>query len=54
MMIDAALEDLPGVKEATTSYAKQVVDVIYDDQQITEQQLIAAVREAGYHVVMTD
>ncbi len=54
MTIDGALEDLPGVKEATTSYAKQVVDVHYDDKQVTEQQLITAVREAGYQVVQTD
>lgn len=54
MTIDGALEDLPGVKSASTSYAKQVVDVHYDDKQITEQQLIEAVRDAGYRVVQTD
>lgn len=48
MTIDGALEDLPGVHEASTSYAKQVVEVIYDDQKVTEEQLIEAVHQAGY------
>lgn len=51
MTIDGALEDLPGVKSASTSYAKQVVDVSYDDKQVTEQQMIEAVRKVGYEVV---
>lgn len=48
MTIDGALEDLPGVKTASTSYAKQLVDVVYDGNQVTEQELIEAVCEAGY------
>ena len=53
MTIDGALEDLPGVQSASTSYAKQVVDVSYDDKKVTEQQMIEAVRKAGYQVVET-
>jgi Cu+-exporting ATPase len=46
--VDGALEDLPGVKSASTSYARQMVDVEYDERQVTEAQLIAAVEQAGY------
>jgi copper chaperone CopZ len=54
MTIDGALEDLSGVKSASTSYAKAVVDIHYDEKQVTEQQLIEAVRRAGYQVVQTN
>ena len=37
MTVDGALEDLAGVKSASTSYAKQVVDVVYDETKVTEK-----------------
>ncbi len=48
MTIDGALEDLPGVRSANTNYARQVVDVDYDERIVSEAQLIAAVAAAGY------
>lgn len=50
MTIDGALEDLAGVKSATTHYAKQVVEVEYDQEKISEAQIVAAVEKAGYRV----
>lgn len=51
MTVDGALEDLPGVKSASTNYARQTTDVEYDEQKVTEAQLIAAVEQAGYQAV---
>lgn len=48
MTIDGALEDLPGVKSATTSYARQEVKVEWDENQLSTQAIINAVQEAGY------
>ncbi len=48
MTVDGALEDLPGVKSASTSYARQTAEVEYDEQKVTEAQLIAAIEQAGY------
>jgi copper chaperone CopZ len=48
MTVDEALEALTGVKSASTSYAKQVVEIVYNDQQVTEEQLVEAVSKAGY------
>ena len=48
MTVDGALEDLAGVKSASTSYAKQVVEVVYDETKVTEKKLIEAVQKAGY------
>ena len=51
MTIDGALEDTPGVKAATTYYARQVVDVEYDDREVTEEQILATIQDAGYTVL---
>lgn len=51
MTIDGALEDVAGVRSADTSYAKQVVDVAYDEQKVSLDQIISAIRDAGYQVV---
>ncbi|MHB8626429.1 MAG: heavy-metal-associated domain-containing protein [Aggregatilineales bacterium] len=48
MTIDGAVEDLPGVKSATTNYARQVAEVEYDEQKVTEAQIVAAIQAAGY------
>ncbi len=48
MTIDGALEDLPGVKSASTSYARQIADVDYDERKVGEAQIIAAIQAAGY------
>lgn len=48
MTIDGAVEDLPGVKSATTNYARQNAEVEYDEAKVTEAQIIAAIQEAGY------
>ena len=50
MTIEGALEDLPGVTAANANYAKQIADVEYDESKVTEQQMIAAIQQAGYSV----
>lgn len=53
MTIDGALEDLPGVKSASANYARQIVDVEYDETRLTEAQIIAAVEQAGYKAAVS-
>jgi len=48
MTVDGALEDLSGVKSASTNYAKQFADVEYDERKITEAHIVKAIKEAGY------
>jgi copper chaperone CopZ len=50
MLIDGAVEDIPGVKSANTNYARQVVDVEYDENRVSETEIVAAIKEAGYSV----
>lgn len=48
MTIDGALEDMQGIQAATTHYARQVVDVEYDDRKVTDEQILATIQDAGY------
>lgn len=48
MSIDGELEDVPGVKRAKTSYAKQAAEVEYDPAVASVDAMIQAVSAAGY------
>jgi len=48
MTVDGAVEDLTGVRSATTNYARQVAEIEYDEKKVTEAQIIAAIQTAGY------
>lgn len=50
MTIDDALEELDGVRSASTHYARQSVDVEYDEQQITLDEIAQAIIAAGYRL----
>lgn len=50
MSIDWELEDVDGVIEAKTSYAKARTEVRYDPDKVSEADLVAAVERAGYGV----
>lgn len=48
MAIEGALEDLEGIRSANVHYARQTMVVEYDDQKVSDAEIIAAVQEAGY------
>ena len=50
MSVDWALEDLPGVKEAKTSYAKGFTEVAFDPARVDETAITAAITAEGYTV----
>lgn len=47
-----ALESVPGVKQATVSFADKAAIVIYDDAQADASVLAAASRSAGFPAVV--
>jgi copper chaperone CopZ len=51
MSIDGALEDLPGVFNATTQYAQGKTTVEYDPAQLSSAELKAEIIKAGYTVI---
>ena len=48
MSIDMDLEDLKGVKEASTNYAKQVSEVEFDEDVVKVEDLIKSIKKTGY------
>lgn len=48
MAIDMDLEDLAGVGEAKTNYARSLTQVEYDPAKVTLAQILATIRETGY------
>jgi copper chaperone CopZ len=52
MNIDMDLEDLDGVKESITNYAKQVSEVEYDEEEVKVEDLIKSIEKTGYKAVL--
>lgn len=48
MNIDFDLEDITGVKEAKTSYAKQETEIEYDCKKVSDEQIIVQIQKTGY------
>lgn len=51
MIIDDVLEELEGVKSAKTSFAKEQVEVEFDESATSLDNLKKTVESAGYTVV---
>lgn len=51
MVIDMDLEDLPGVCNCKTSYAKAETEVEYDPEKVTEEQILQTIKKSGYEAV---
>ncbi len=48
MSIDMDLEELEGISESRTSYAKQETEVEFDQDILDIQKVIAAIEKTGY------
>jgi copper chaperone CopZ len=48
MDIDGTLEDTEGVLEANTNYARQVLTVSFNDEQMTKEKIVSIVSSLGY------
>ena len=51
MKLESLEDSLEGVREINASYHKLEMDVEYDESRLTDEQIIAAVREKGYTAV---
>lgn len=50
-LIDLDLEDLNGIRLAKTDYAKSELSVEYDQNLVSETEIIASIKKSGYSVV---
>ena len=48
MSIDFDLEDLDGVKKANTNYAKQEVEVEFDEDKVNLEDVVKTIENTGY------
>lgn len=48
MTIDWQLEDLDGIVEAKTNYARGRTEVVYDASRVSDADILAAITEAGF------
>ena len=48
MNIDFDLEDLDGVTESKTSFARQKSEITYDVMKVSEEDIIKTVKQTGY------
>jgi len=48
MNIDFELEDIPGVKTAKTSYAKQECEVVFDEELVSIDIIRRTIEKTGY------
>ena len=53
MKLESIEDDLPGIKEINASYHKQQMTVEFDEAQVSEAQILAAVAKKGYHAETT-
>ena len=52
MNIEGIEDELPGIKQVSASYQKGQMVVEYDEEQVSEAQILLAVRERGYQAFL--
>ncbi len=48
MRVESIEDVLPGILEASASYRKQELVVEFDEEKITEEEILTALRKLGY------
>ena len=48
MKLEGIEDELPGIQEINASYHKQQMTVVFDESQVSEEQIVAAVTKKGY------
>jgi copper chaperone CopZ len=51
MKIESIEDDLPGIKEVNASYVKQQIIVEYDENAVSVDEIITAIKKMGYQAV---
>lgn len=50
MRLEGIEEELPGIKNISASYQKQIMSIEYDESLVNEDQIISAIMSLGYHL----
>jgi copper chaperone CopZ len=54
LLIDEELEELAGVAEAKTSYARERTEVVFDETQVALPALLEAIVALGYRAAPSE
>lgn len=54
LSIDMDLEDLDGIKNVRTSYAKAETEVEFEEEKIDEKAVLETIKKTGYTAVPSD
>ena len=54
MKIESIEDELDGVKQVSASYRNQQVLVEFDELKVSPAEVIAAIKEKGYTVILAD
>lgn len=52
--IDSELEEIPGVKESYTNYAKSETEIVIDSDKINDEILTDKIEHLGYQAKVTE
>jgi copper chaperone CopZ len=51
MKLESLEDTLDGVKEVNASYHRLEMVIVYDEKKLTDEQIIAAVKNKGYQAI---
>lgn len=51
MKIEALEDDLDGVQEINASYHKLEMVIVFDEEKLSDEEIVAAVKKKGYTAV---
>ncbi len=54
MLIDGDVEDIQGVKAASTNFAKEETEVEFDEAKVSPDTIISTIKETGYRAQLED
>lgn len=54
MNVDGVLEDIEGVEESRTSFAKEVTTVVFYTNKVSPHELISCIKATGYKAVIVE
>jgi copper chaperone CopZ len=52
--VDDALEEIEGVRQSNTHYAKAITEVEFEEEKISHGKIIEVIKKVGYTAQLTD
>ncbi len=53
LRVESIEDELPGIRSVSASYQKEQMEVVFDEGQVSEAQILAALQRKGYEAVIS-